>query len=78
MDAWGLTQELNGEGLTIKQHSLIPESKLRDDLTHSKIRSVKRKRKRKSKDKLGKGKMKLRGSQIIFAGIHQLWSHPGC
>lgn len=77
MDAWGLTQELNGEGLTIKQHSLIQESKLRDDLTHSKIRSAKKK-KRKRNDKLGKGKMKLRGSQIIFAGIHQLWSHPGC
>lgn len=76
MDAWGLTLELNGEGLTIKQHSLIPESKLRDDLSHSKIRSVKKKRKR--KDKLGKGKMKRRGSQIIFAGIHRLWSHPGC
>lgn len=44
MDAWGLTQELNGEGLTTKQHSWIPESKLRDDLTHSKIRSVKKKK----------------------------------
>lgn len=47
MDAWGLTQELNGEGLTIKQHSLIPESKLRDDRIHSKIRSVKKEKKKK-------------------------------
>lgn len=70
----GLSHELDGEGLTIKHHSFIPGSKPRDDLTHSKIRSVKQKRNRKGK--LGRGQMKLRGRQIIFTGIHQLRSHP--